>query len=233
MKILFETSECAPFSKSGGLADVAFSLPPAMKELGNEVIIVTPYYQCVKQKFPRKTRRIATYNVNLGNRTLYCGIRKGSLDGVDVYFIENDELFDRPKLYGYDDDKFRFAWFSKAVIDIIHIIGFTPDILHCNDWETALSILYLKDHQARYPDLRNVRTVYTIHNIAYQGQFGRQELYNTFGLAEGWYHGALEYVYEGRHDVNLMKGAMLMADAVSTVSPTYANDLHSPYFGIG
>lgn len=233
MKILFETSECAPFSKSGGLADVAFSLPPAMRELGNELVIVTPYYQCVKEKFPRKTKRIITTTVTLGNRTLYCGIRKGELDGVPVYFIENDELFDRPRLYGYDDDKFRFAWFSKAVIDIVQQIKFIPDILHCNDWETALSILYLKDHQARYPELRNVKTVYTIHNIAYQGQFGRNELFSTFGLDEGWYHGALEYVYEGRHDVNLMKGAMLMADAVSTVSPTYAKELHSPYFGKG
>ena len=233
MKILFVTSECAPFSKSGGLADVAFSLPSALLREGNEIMIITPYYKCVKDRFSDKVEYVMNHNVRLGNADLYCGLLKGELSGVPVWFIDNEALFYRDKLYGYDDDKFRFAWFSKAVIDVLENLDFIPEILHCNDWETALSVIYLKDDQARRPDYRNIRTVYTIHNIAYQGQFGANELSDTFALDPGWYDGGLGYVYHGRHDVNLMKGAMLMADAVSTVSPTYARELHTPQFGKG
>ncbi|MCR5450203.1 MAG: glycogen/starch synthase [Solobacterium sp.] len=233
MKILFVTSECAPFSKSGGLADVAFSLPPALLKEDNEIMIITPYYKCVKERFSDKVEYVMIRNVRLGNADLYCGLLKGELSGVPVWFIDNEALFYRDKLYGYDDDKFRFAWFSKAVIDVMENLDFIPEILHCNDWETALSVIYLKDDQARRPDYRNIRTVYTIHNIAYQGQFGANELTDTFALDPGWYDGGLGYVYQGRHDVNLMKGAMLMADAVSTVSPTYARELHTPQFGKG
>ncbi len=233
MKILFVTSECAPFSKSGGLADVAFSLPPALLREDNEIMIITPYYKCVKDRFSDKVEYVMNRNVRLGNADLYCGLLKGELSGVPVWFIDNEALFYRDKLYGYDDDKFRFAWFSKAVIDVLENLDFIPEILHCNDWETALSVIYLKDDQARRPDYRNIRTVYTIHNIAYQGQFGGNELTDTFALDPGWYDGGLGYVYQGRHDVNLMKGAMLMADAVSTVSPTYARELHTHEFGKG
>ena len=233
MKILFVTSECAPFSKSGGLADVAFSLPPALRKEGNELLIITPYYKCVKDRFADQITFVRDLRVRLGERDLYCGLLKGKLSGVPVWFIDNEELFLRDKLYGYDDDKFRFAWFSKAVIDVLGYLDFVPEILHCNDWETALCILYLKDVQAKRAEYRNIRTVYTIHNIAYQGQFGYEDLTNTFALDPGWYEGALAYEYQGRHDVNLMKGAMLMADAVSTVSPTYARELHTPKFGRG
>ena len=233
MKILFVTSECAPFSKSGGLADVAFSLPPALLKEDNEIMIITPYYKCVKDRFSDQVQYVMNRNVRLGNADLYCGLLKGELSGVPVWFIDNEALFYRDKLYGYDDDRFRFAWFSKAVIDVLENLDFIPEILHCNDWETALSVIYLKDDQARRPDYRNIRTVYTIHNIAYQGQFGANELTDTFALDPGWYDGGLGYVYQGRHDVNLMKGAMLMADAVSTVSPTYARELHTHEFGKG
>ncbi len=233
MKILFVTSECAPFSKSGGLADVAFSLPSALKKTGQDVEIITPYYKCVRDRFADQLRPQYVLNVALGNRNLYCGLLRGELSGVPVWFIDNEELFKRDKLYGYDDDKFRFAWFSKAVIEVLQWLDFVPDILHCNDWETALSVIYLKDDQARRPNYRNIRTVYTIHNIAYQGQFGKDELTTTFALDPGWYNGAFAYEYQGRSDVNLMKAAMLMADAVSTVSPTYARELHTPRFGKG
>lgn len=233
MKILFATSECAPYSKSGGLADVAFSLPPALKKSGNQVEIVTPYYKCVKDRFAEEIDFVKAMTVRLGNAELYCGLLKGKLSGVPVWFIDNEDLFNRPRLYGYDDDKFRFAWFSKAVIDVLPELDFIPDILHCNDWETALSVIYLKDDQAKRSDYRNIRTVFTIHNIAYQGQFGANELTTTFALDPGWYQGGLGYEYHGRSDVNLMKGAMLMADAVSTVSPTYARELHTHRFGKG
>ncbi|MBR2600490.1 MAG: glycogen/starch synthase, partial [Erysipelotrichaceae bacterium] len=149
MKILFVTSECAPFSKSGGLADVAFSLPPALQKLGNELVIITPYYKCVKDRFADQIEFVRDVKVGLGNASLYCGLLKGELSGVPVWFIDNEDLFNRDKLYGYDDDKFRFAWFSKAVIDVLDYIDFMPDIIHCNDWESALAVIYLKDDQAR------------------------------------------------------------------------------------
>ena len=233
MKILFVTSECAPYSKSGGLADVAFSLPPALKNIGNDIEIITPYYKCVKERFASEVEYVTNITVFLGYRGLYCGLFRGQLSGVTVWFIDNEELFNRDKLYGYDDDKFRFAWFSKAVIDCLDYIDFEPEILHCNDWESALAVIYLRDDQAKRTKYRNMRTVFTIHNIAYQGQFGADEMTTTFALDPGWYNGGLAYEYEGRHDVNLMKGAMLMADAVSTVSPTYARELHTPRFGKG
>ena len=233
MKILFVTSECAPFSKSGGLADVAFSLPPALKESGNEIAIITPLYQCVRDKYGDTLTKVSETTVRLGWREESCGLYRGELSGVTVWFVENDGFFDRPKLYGYDDDKLRFAWFSRAVIELLHSLDFVPEILHCNDWETALAVVYLKNDQVWREDLQHIKSVYTIHNIAYQGQFGANEITDTFALPWGWYDGGLGYEYEGRQDVNLMKGAMLMADAVSTVSPTYALELHHPEFGCG
>ncbi len=233
MKILFVTSECAPYSKSGGLADVAFSLPPALLKTGNEVEIITPYYKCVKDRFEKECKHVKDFSVTLGENTTSCGLFKTVLSGVNVWFVDNTDLFDRDRLYGYDDDRLRFAWFSKAVIDGMEEIGFIPDILHCNDWESALCILYLKDDQVLHGRYRNIKTVFTIHNIAYQGQFGASELTSTFALDPGWYEGGLAYDYQGRSDINLMKGAMLMADAVSTVSPTYARELHTPQFGKG
>jgi len=233
MKVLFVTSECAPFSKSGGLADVAFSLPPALKAAGDDIAVITPMYQCVKERFGAQLEKTMETYIRLGNRESYCGLYRGENNGVTMWFVDNEEFFLRPRLYGYDDDKLRFAWFCRAVIDLLTHLDFIPDILHCNDWETALAVIYLKNDQAWRDDLRNIKSVYTIHNIAYQGQFGAEELTRTFALPEGWYDGGLGYVYEGRRDVNLMKGAMLMADAVSTVSPTYALELHHPEFGCG
>ncbi len=233
MKILFATSECAPFSKSGGLADVAFSLPPALKAAGDEIAVITPMYECVKKRFGAQlTKELETY-VRLGWRDYYCGLWRGENHGVTVYFVDNEEFFLREKLYGYGDDGKRFAWFCRAVIALLDQLDFFPEILHCNDWETALAVIYLKNDQVTRPELRSIRTVYTIHNIAYQGQFGSKELGDTFALPGGWYDGGLGYEYEGRHDINLMKGAMLMADAVNTVSPTYARELHYPAFGCG
>ncbi len=233
MKILFVTSECAPFSKSGGLADVAFSLPPALKAAGNEIAIITPLYRCVRERFGQDLRFVTSARVKLGEWETGCGLYKGDRAGVPVWFVEYNDFFDRPALYGYDDDARRFAFFSRAVIDVLPLLGMKPDILHCNDWETAPAVLYLKNDQVWRPELRSIRTVYTIHNIAYQGQFGASELEQTFGLPGGWYQGGLGYEYEGRHDINLMKGAILMADAVSTVSSTYARELHDPAFGQG
>ena len=233
MKVLFVTSECAPFSKSGGLADVACSLPPALKAEGTEIAIVTPLYQMVRNRFGNQLIHVKDTEITLGWQKLYCGLYRGEWNGVTVWFLANDGLFDRPRLYGYDDDAFRFAYFSKAVIDLLPEYDFMPQILHCNDWESALSVIYLKDAMVGNRDLRTIKTVYTIHNIAYQGQFGADRLGDTFALAPGWYDGGLGFEYQGRHDINLMKGAMMMADAVTTVSPSYAKELHYPYFAHG
>ncbi|MBR3873388.1 MAG: glycogen/starch synthase [Clostridia bacterium] len=233
MKILFVTSECAPFSKSGGLADVAGSLPPALRDAGDEVAVITPMYQCVKERFAQQLTRVLETTVRLGGNEYYCGLWRGDMNGVTVWFIDNESFFLRPRLYGYDDDKLRFAWFCRAVIALLNSLDFVPEILHCNDWETALAVIYLKNDQMAHEELRRIKTVYTIHNIAYQGQFGANELADTFDLPWGWYDGGLGYEFEGRHDINLMKGAMLMADAVSTVSATYARELHRPEFGAG
>lgn len=233
MKILFVTSECAPFSKSGGLADVAYSLPPVLHKTGNQVAVITPLYKCVKAKYMEKLTFVLSKDVTVGERTKYCGLYKGVFGGVTIWFIDNEELYDRDRLYGYEDDAFRFAFFSRCVIELLQDLEFMPDIIHCNDWETAPVIFYLKNDQSWKSYVQGIKTVYTIHNIAYQGQFGAAELERTFGLPGGWYEGGLDYEFEGRHDINLMKGAMLMADAVSTVSLTYARELHLPKYGMG
>ena len=233
MNILFVTSECAPFSKSGGLADVAFSLPPQLEKMDHQIAVITPLYQCVREHFGDKLNKKTELSVWLNGASYPCGLYWTELNGVKIWFVENEAFFHRPRLYGYDDDKKRFAWFCRVVIETLFLLDFTPRILHCNDWETALAVIYLKNDQAWRRDLRGIKTVYTIHNIAYQGQFGANELADTFGLPWGWYDGGLGYMYEGRQDVNLMKGAMLMADAVSTVSPTYARELHRSEFGCG
>lgn len=233
MKILFATSECAPFSKSGGLADVAYSLPPALQKSGNQIAVITPYYKCVKDKYADQVEFVLSDNISVGDNTNYCGLYKGVFGGVTTWFIDNEDLFYRDKLYGYDDDAFRFAFFSRAVVELLNSLDFIPDIVHCNDWETAPVIIYLKNDQSWKTHVQGIKTVYTIHNIAYQGQFGAAELERTFGLPGGWYEGGLGYEYDGRDDINLMKGAMLMADAVSTVSPTYARELHLPEYGMG
>ena len=177
MKILFASSECAPFSKSGGLADVAFSLPTALRDAGNEIAVITPYYQCVMKKYGDSIKYIKDIRINLGWRhDIYCGLMRGELNGVTIWFVQNDEYFKRPKLYGYDDDKLRFAFFCKAIITLLKELDFMPDILHCNDWETALAIIYLRNEQTWAKELQGIRAAYTIHNIAYQGQFGMAEL---------------------------------------------------------
>ena len=193
MRILFVSSECAPFSKSGGLADVAFSLPPALRKTGNEIAILTPLYQCVRNRFQDQLEFVMDAPVQHGDVEYNCELYRGDRDGVPVWFLKYDPFFDRPRLYGYDDDKLRFAVFSRAVIQLLPELGPMPDILHCNDWESALSVVYLKNDQVTHPELKSIRTVFTIHNIAYQGQFSAWELQTTFALPEGWYNGGLGF----------------------------------------
>ena len=235
MKIAICASEGAPYAKSGGLGDVMEALPAALSRIdGNEVALFLPYYHKIKHNAAYVTEKVAEFRVQLGWRQQYCGIMKltNRNDGVQVYFLDNDYYFGARTgaIYGVMDDGERFAFFSHAVVDLLPSLDWMPDILHCNDWQTALVPIYLKDVCTRWEAVRRIRTVFTIHNIEYQGRFGSDTVDQLFGLDRGWYDdGTLQM--DG--DVNLMKGAMLMADAVTTVSPTYAAQLHDPAYAEG
>ncbi len=230
MRILYVTGEAFPFCKTGGLADVAGSLPPALAKNGDDVAVILPLYGQIGQQWRQQMTFRRYIYVDLGWRHQYCGLFSLESRGVTWYFVDNEHYFARPRLYGEFDDGERFAFFSKAVIDLLPSLDWMPDVLHCNDWQTALVPIYLKDVATRWPEVRPIRTVFTIHNIEYQGRFGSDTVDQLFGLDRGWYDdGTLQM--DG--DVNLMKGAMLMADAVTTVSPTYAAQLHDPAYAEG
>ncbi len=230
MRILYVTGEAFPFCKTGGLADVAGSLPPALAKSGDQVAVILPLYGQIGQQWRQQMTFRRYIYVDLGWRHQYCGLFSLESRGVTWYFVDNEHYFARPRLYGEFDDGERFAFFSKAVIDLMPSLDWMPDVLHCNDWQTALVPIYLKDVATRWPEVRRIRTVFTIHNIEYQGRFGNDTVDQLFGLDRGWYDdGTLQM--DG--DVNLMKGAMLMADAVTTVSPTYAAQLHDPAYAEG
>ena len=230
MKVLYVTSEAYPFCKTGGLADVAGSLPPALARSGVEAAVILPLYDRIGEQWRRQMTFRRYIYVDLGWRHEYCGLFSLERQGVTWYFVDNEKYFRRGRLYGEFDDGERFAFFSHAVIDLLPSLDWMPDVLHCNDWQTALVPIYLKDVATRWPEVRGIRTVFTIHNIEYQGRYGADSVDQLFGLDRGWYDdGTLRM--DG--DVNLMKGAMLMADAVTTVSPTYAAQLHDPRYAEG
>ena len=227
MKILYATSEAVPFCKTGGLADVAGSLPPALAEQGAEVAVVLPLYQRVKERFGSQLKFECYDFVDLAWRHSYCGLFSMEKDGVTWYFLDNEQYFNRPDLYGYIDDGERFGFFSRAIVRMLPHFKFWPEVIHCNDWQTALVPIYLKDDGVREDRFRSIKTALTIHNIEYQGRFGMQTLGDLFGLDHGW---ADDGTIVMDSDVNLMKGAILCADAVNAVSPTYANELKMSYF---
>ena len=227
MKILYATSEAVPFCKTGGLADVAGSLPPALAEEGAEIAVILPLYQRVKAAFGQDLQFLCYDYVDLAWRHCYCGLFSLERDGVTWYFLDNEQYFNRPDLYGYLDDGERFAFFSRAVVRMLGHLKFWPEVIHCNDWQTALVPIYLKDDGVREDRFRSIRTVLSIHNIEYQGRFNPSILGDLFGLDVGWVKDGT-IMMDG--DVNLLKGAILMADAVNAVSPTYANELKMAYF---
>ena len=227
MKILYAASEAVPFCKTGGLADVAGSLPAALAAQGAEVAVVLPLYQKVKEKFGDQLYFECYDYVDLAWRHSYCGLFSMERDGVTWYFLDNEQYFRRPELYGYMDDGERFGFFSRAVVRMLPHLKFWPEVIHCNDWQTALVPIYLKDDGVREDRFRSIRTVLSIHNIEYQGRYNRQTLGDLFGLDHGWADDGT-ILMDG--DVNLLKGAILCADAVNAVSPTYANELKMPYF---
>ena len=230
MKILFAASEAVPFCKTGGLADVAGSLPQALARSGNEVAVILPLYQRVADKWKDQMSFVCHIEVPLGWRRLYCGLFRLDRDGVMWYFVDNEYYFKRDTLYGHYDDGERFGFFSRAIVALLPALAFMPEIIHCNDWQTALVPIYLKDECVRWSEVRGIKTVFTVHNIEYQGRYGKETLEDLFGLAPGWFADGT-IAMDG--DVNLLKGALMTCDAITAVSPTYAQELRYAYYAHG
>ncbi len=225
MKVLYAASEALPFAASGGLADVAGSLPRAMRQRLIGCRVVMPLYDCVPQELREKMTFLCSLSVPVAWRRQYCGVFEAKLDGVIYYLIDNQYYFKREGLYGHYDDAERFAFFSRAVLEILKYIDFKPDILHSNDWQTALVPIYYNLFYANQPGYENIKTVFTIHNIQYQGQYGLEIMEDVFGLPL-W----ASSVVEQDGCINLMKGAIESAHRVNTVSPTYAQEILDPWF---
>ena len=230
MNILYVTSEAVPVCKTGGLADVAGSLPQSLAACGENVSVILPLYQSVADAWREKLHFERYIYVRLAWRSIYCGLFSYKMQGVTWYFVDNEHYFKRPELYGYYDDGERFAFFYRAVTELLPLLGEKPDIVHCNDWQSALVPVYIRDEAVREGFYKPIRTVITVHNIEYQGRYGRDTLEDLFGLDAGWFTGGT-LDFDG--DVNLLKGALITADAVTAVSPTYAQELKYAYFAHG
>ena len=228
MKILFAAAEASPFIKVGGLGDAAGALPKALVEKGHDVRVVLPLYSSIKWEMREKCQYIKYFYFMHGWRNCYCGIFEANIDGVIYYLVDNEYYFKRRAPYGEFDDGERFAFFSRAVLEILPQVDLFPDIIHCNDWHTAAVPVYL-DAQYRWRDgYEYIRTVFSIHNIEFQGKYGLDTLGSVFALPPDW-----ESVVEHDGCLNLMKGAIERANAVNTVSETYANEILDPYFSFG
>ncbi|MDD5832969.1 MAG: glycogen synthase GlgA [Clostridiales bacterium] len=230
MKVLYAASEAVPFCRTGGLGDIAGSLPPALAASGIETAVVLPLYQTIREHFSSQMEFVVADHVMLSWRRAYCGLFKMVRNGITFYFIDNEQYFDREALYGHIDDGERFGFFSRAVVSMLMYMDFKPDIIHCNDWQTSLIPVYLRVEGEREPWLRSIRTVLNIHNIEYQGQFGPYTLGDIFGL----YRTSVDdgtMIMNG--SVNLLKGGIVCANAVITDSPTYANEIRLEYFAHG
>lgn len=229
MKILFAASEATPFAHSGGLGEVAGALPKALAEKGEDVRVVLPLYECVKPELRETMNFLCYFDVPVAWRRQYCGVFESKIGNVIYYLIDNEYYFKRSGLYGYYDDAERFTFFSRAVLEIIsHIDDFKPDIIHCNDWQTALVPLYYNSFYANRPGYEGIRTVYTIHNIQYQGVYGTELLNEVIGVSPSDYS-LLDY--DGL--VNFSKSAIECCNKVTTVSPSYANEILDPWYSHG
>lgn len=233
MQIVFASAECAPFVKTGGLGDVAGSLPAALVRGGAEVIVMVPKYATIKDEYKAQMEHFADFYVSLGWRNEYCGLEKLEHDGVTYMFIDNERYFARDYPYGFFDDGERFAFFSKAITESLQHLpaGFECDILHCNDWQTALAPVFLREFYQGLPLYERVKTVFSIHNVAFQGQFSDTVMEDILGVAH--IPAAATQLRCDACSINYMLGALHYADAITTVSPTYANEIQTPEFGEG
>ncbi|MCX7745813.1 MAG: glycogen synthase GlgA [Clostridia bacterium] len=227
LKVLLASSEVEPFAKTGGLADVAGSLPKAFHKIGDDVRVVMPKYKNIPQRYLESMEYVGYVYVDVGWRHQYCGIFKLDYNGVIVYFLDNEQYFGREGLYGYNDDGERFTFFSKAVLQMLPCIDFKPDILHCNDWQTGILSLILHAHYKHLDFYKDIKTVYTVHNLKYQGVFPKEmmELLNI-----DWEHFTVNGI-EFYDKVNFLKAGLLYSDILTTVSPTYAEEIKTDFYG--
>jgi len=231
MQILFATSEAYPFAKSGGLADVSYALPKALRKLGLDVRVVMPKYSTINNNYLSKMKHITHFYVNLGWRNQYCGIEYIIYDQIPFYFIDNEYYFKRPNYYGFYDDGERFAFFSKAILESLHHFpDFSPDIIHTNDWHTAIIPVFLKEHYKYSEKHSKIKTVYTIHNLKYQGLCKEDALQDLLGLPNEYFSEDKLKFYDY---ISFMKGGIIFSDIITTVSKTYANEIKTMFYGEG
>ena len=230
MKILFVAAEGAPFSKTGGLGDVIGALPKSLVKAGQEVAVILPYYDMVEAKFGDQIEDVLQFEVYVGWRRQFCGIKKTVLNGVTFYFIDNQYYFFRGHVYGDFDDGERFAFFQLAALEAMERIGFIPDVLHAHDYHTAMIPFLLKEKYRWIQAYQNIKTILTIHNLEFQGQFSEGMLWDLFRVGfERYADGTVRW----NDCLNWMKAGILYADRVSTVSPSYAHEIMTPEFGCG
>ena len=228
MKILYAASEALPFVASGGLADVAGSLPKALQKEGAECRVVLPLYSGIKDSLRAQLQYVTHFNVPLSWRNQYCGLFTAQVDGVTYYLLDNEYYFKRGGIYGFYDDAERFVFFSKAVLEMLTVMDYEPDIISCNDWQTAMVPVFLNVFYRGMEKFRRIRTVFTIHNIQYQGKYGMEIATDICGLPD---YAVNMITYDGA--VNMMKGAIEQCDMISTVSPSYAQEILDSWFGFG
>ena len=230
MKLLFVGAEAVPYISTGGLGDVLGSLPQAVKAANPQadVRVILPLYKKIKEKFYSQLDYVGNTVVELSWRRQYCGLFKCENNGVVYYFVDNEYYFKRECVYGDFDDAERFAFYGKAVLDVMPMIDFYPDIMHTNDWQSAMSVIYLKQKYCNQPAYKDIKTIYTIHNIDYQGIFSMSILGDVFGLDDGD-----RSVVEYNGNINLTKGALVCTDRISTVSQRYAEEIQTEYYSSG
>ncbi len=228
MKVLYVASECLPFAKTGGLGDVAGALPSALIKEKIDCRVILPYYSVVPEKYRSTMHFLGSITVPVSWRNQYCGIFTQIIGGVQYYFIDNEYYFKREGLYGYYDDAERFAFFARAVLEVMPVIDFFPDVLHCNDWHTALCPVYLDAIYSDKDGYRGMKTVFTIHNIEFQGKYCKDILGDIVGLPD-----CKDSLVDYSYSVNFMKGAIEASNVVTTVSNTYAKEILDPYYAYG
>ncbi|MBP5750407.1 MAG: glycogen synthase, partial [Firmicutes bacterium] len=230
IRVLFAAFEAVPFMKTGGLGDVAGSLPQALLQAGIEARVMLPKFATIPEQYRKKMTHVTDFYVSLGWRNLYCGVEKLRHNGVIYYFIDNEYYFGRDKAYGYFDDGERMAFFSKAIVESLQYLpGFECDVLHCNDWHTALAPVFLREFYQGIPLYENVKTVMTVHNLKFQGQMSDYVLGDILGLSDN--PAAASQLDGGYNTVNFLKGGLCYSDVLTTVSPTYAEEIKTVFYG--
>ena len=229
MKILFAASECVPFIKTGGLADVVGALSPVLAQKGVDVRVMVPLYASIPEKWTSQMKSECEFEVELGWRRQYCGVKSLEYQGVTFYFIDNHFYFGRSYIYGLGGDEYeRFGFFCRAVIDALPHLGFKPDVVHCHDWQTGMVPALLKIQYAHFPFYQDMKTVYTIHNLQYQGVFPIKAVQDTLGLGDSLFTSDKLECYGC---ANYMKAGLVYADELTTMSPSYADEIQTAFYG--